>query len=100
MSDSKICTLIKNKVQNKSGHPFQYLLRRFFYQCLLELIKKLQMCTVFLSTLPYKLLPDAPPPPGYMRPKTLALDLKGTLVHTRNALGIGYEVIKDLFLED
>ena len=42
-----------------------------------------------------KLLPDAPPPPpGYIMPKTLVLDLKGTLVHTSYVLGHGHEVMK------
>lgn len=42
-----------------------------------------------------KLLPDMPkPPPGYMQPKTLVLDLKGTLVSIEYVFGKGYEVMK------
>jgi Dullard-like phosphatase family protein len=42
-----------------------------------------------------KLLPDLPKmPPGYMTPKTLVLDLKGTLLSTEYELGKGYIIMK------
>lgn len=42
-----------------------------------------------------KLLPDMPrPPPGYMIPKTLVLDLKGTLISTEYVFGKGFEIMK------
>jgi import inner membrane translocase subunit TIM50 len=40
-----------------------------------------------------KLLPDLPKlPPGYQLPKTLVLDLRGTLVSSEYSLGVGFEV--------
>lgn len=42
-----------------------------------------------------KLLPDRPPmPPGYLMPKTLVLNLRGTLVHSEYKFGLGFEVVK------
>ena len=38
-----------------------------------------------------KLLPDMPrPPPGYALPKTLVLDLKGTILSTEYVFGKGF----------
>jgi mitochondrial import inner membrane translocase subunit TIM50 len=42
-----------------------------------------------------KLLQDRPPaPPGAMYPKTLVLNLRGTLIHSEYKFGIGFEVHK------
>jgi hypothetical protein len=42
-----------------------------------------------------KLLPDRPPlPPGAAYPKTLVLNLRGTLVHSEYKFGTGFEVVK------
>jgi hypothetical protein len=42
-----------------------------------------------------KLLPDLPKlPPGYMQPKTLVLDLKGTLLSSEYVFGKGYVIMK------
>ena len=42
-----------------------------------------------------KLLPDLPKmPPGYGTPKTLVLDLKGTILSTEYAFGKGYVIMK------
>jgi len=42
-----------------------------------------------------KLLPDMPPiPPGMDVPKTLVLNLSGTLIHTEFVFGKGCEVLK------
>ncbi|CAG9333076.1 unnamed protein product [Blepharisma stoltei] len=47
-----------------------------------------------------KLLPDLVLPPGYMKPKTLVLDLRGTLVSTEYVFGKGFEVMKRPGLSD
>ena len=42
-----------------------------------------------------KLLPDRPPlPPGAAFPKTLVLNLRGTLVHSEYKFGVGFEIYK------
>ena len=42
-----------------------------------------------------KLLPDRPPlPPGAAYPKTLVLNLRGTLVHSEYKFGTGFEILK------
>lgn len=42
-----------------------------------------------------KLLPDRPPlPPGNAYPKTLVLNLRGTLIHSEYKFGVGFEVQK------
>ena len=42
-----------------------------------------------------KLLPDLPKmPPGYLTPKTLVLDLKGTILSTEYVFGKGYVIMK------
>lgn len=42
-----------------------------------------------------KLLPDRPPaPPGAVYPKTLVLNLRGTLIHSEYKFGTGFEVLK------
>lgn len=41
-----------------------------------------------------KMLPDRPNIPGYQHPKTLVLNLNGTLVHQTYKLGVGVEVFK------
>ena len=42
-----------------------------------------------------KLLPDRPPlPPGAAYPKTLVLNLRGTVVHSEYKFGLGFEVVK------
>jgi mitochondrial import inner membrane translocase subunit TIM50 len=42
-----------------------------------------------------KLLPDrTPSPPGTMYPKTLVLNLRGTLIHSEYKFGVGFEVQK------
>ena len=42
-----------------------------------------------------KLMPDRPPaPPGAMYPKTLVLNLRGTLIHSEYKFGVGFEVQK------
>jgi import inner membrane translocase subunit TIM50 len=42
-----------------------------------------------------KLLPDIPPlPPGYEIPKTLVLNLSGTIVKTDYVFGKGAEIMK------
>jgi import inner membrane translocase subunit TIM50 len=42
-----------------------------------------------------KLLPDRPPaPPGATYPKTLVLNLRGTLIHSEYKFGTGFEVLK------
>ena len=51
-----------------------------------------------------KLLPDRPPsPPGYANPKTLILNLRGTLIHSEYKVfinylflqfGVGFEILK------
>jgi len=42
-----------------------------------------------------KLLPDLPRlPPGYPVPKTLVLNLKGTIVNIEYNFGTGYEIMK------
>jgi len=40
------------------------------------------------------LLERPPVPPGYQLPKTLVLNVAGTLVHSEYKLGIGFEIIK------
>lgn len=40
-----------------------------------------------------KLMPDRPrAPPGAMYPKTLVLNLRGTLIHSEYKFGVGFEV--------
>jgi mitochondrial import inner membrane translocase subunit TIM50 len=41
-----------------------------------------------------KMLPDRPNIPGYAHPKTLVLNMNGTLVHQSYKLGVGVEVFK------
>lgn len=42
-----------------------------------------------------KLLPDRPPlPPGAAYPKTLVINLRGTLVHSEYKFGVGFEILK------
>lgn len=42
-----------------------------------------------------KLLPDRPPlPPGAMYPKTLVLNLRGTILSQEYKFGVGYEILK------
>jgi import inner membrane translocase subunit TIM50 len=42
-----------------------------------------------------KLLPDRPPlPPGAAYPKTLVLNLRGTLIHQTYKIGVGFEIVK------
>ena len=42
-----------------------------------------------------KLLPDRPPlPPGAAYPKTLVLNLRGTLIHSEYKFGTGFEILK------
>ena len=41
-----------------------------------------------------KMLPDRPNIPGYQHPKTLVINLNGTLVHQTYKLGVGIEVFK------
>jgi TFIIF-interacting CTD phosphatase-like protein len=42
-----------------------------------------------------KLLPDRPPlPPGAIYPKTLVLNLRGTLLSQEYKFGVGYEILK------
>lgn len=42
-----------------------------------------------------KLLPDRPPaPPGAIYPKTLVLNLRGTLIHSEYKFGTGFEIFK------
>ena len=42
-----------------------------------------------------KLLPDRPPlPPGAAYPKTLVLNLRGTLIHSEYKFGVGFEIYK------
>lgn len=42
-----------------------------------------------------KLLGDRPPlPPGAQYPKTLVINLRGTLVHSEYKLGLGFEILK------
>jgi len=41
-----------------------------------------------------KMLPDRPNMPGYAHPKTLVMNLSGTLVHQEFKLGVGMEVFK------
>ena len=50
------------------------------------------------------LLMDRPPtPPGYKHPKTLVLNVTGTLTYSEYKLGVGFEVLKrpglSLFLQ-
>lgn len=54
------------------------------------------ICIQFLTKPPCsKLLPDIPPlPPGYQIPKTLVLNLSGTLFKTEFVFGKGTEIIK------
>ena len=41
------------------------------------------------------LLLERPPlPAGYVAPKTLVLNVSGTLVHSEYKLGVGFEIIK------
>ena len=42
-----------------------------------------------------KLLPDRPPlPPGAAYPKTIVLNLRGTLIHSEYKFGVGFEILK------
>lgn len=41
-----------------------------------------------------KMLPDRPNIPGYAHPKTLVMNLNGTLVYQKYNLGVGLEVFK------
>ena len=41
-----------------------------------------------------KMLPDRPNMPGYAHPKTLVMNLSGTLVYQEFKLGVGLEVFK------
>ena len=41
-----------------------------------------------------KMLPDRPNIPGYAHPKTLVMNMNGTLVHQSYKLGVGVEVFK------
>jgi mitochondrial import inner membrane translocase subunit TIM50 len=41
-----------------------------------------------------KMLPDRPNMPGYAHPKTLVMNMNGTLVNTSYSLGVGLEVFK------
>lgn len=41
-----------------------------------------------------KMLPDRPNIPGYQHPKTLVMNLNGTLVHQTYKLGVGVELFK------
>ena len=42
-----------------------------------------------------KLLPDRPPlPPGSAYPKTLVVNLRGTLIHSEYKFGVGFEILK------
>jgi len=42
-----------------------------------------------------KLLQDIPPlPPGAAYPKTLVLNLRGTLIHSEYKFGTGFEILK------
>jgi hypothetical protein len=50
---------------------------------------------VFVDPPVDKLLPDMPPPPpGYLFPKTLVLDLKGTIISADYVFGKGFEIVK------
>ena len=40
------------------------------------------------------LLDRMPLPPGYQHPKTLVLNLNGTLIHSSYKLGVGFEILK------
>jgi hypothetical protein len=41
-----------------------------------------------------KMLPDRPKMAGYVHPKTLVMNLNGTLVYQKYNLGVGLEVFK------
>lgn len=40
------------------------------------------------------MLPDRPNVPGYQHPKTLVMNMNGTLVHQTYNLGVGVEMYK------
>ena len=52
---------------------------------------------------PTLLMERPPSPPGYQHPKTLVLNVAGTLTHSEYKLGVGFEVVKrpglSLFLQ-
>ena len=53
------------------------------------------MYKVFTDPPVERLLPNMPPtPPGYMAPKTLVLDLKGTIVSAEYVFGKGFVIDK------
>ena len=41
-----------------------------------------------------KLLPDRPDIPGIIFPKTMVLNLRGTLIHSEYKFGTGFEILK------
>lgn len=55
-----------------------------------------QQMRIFLTRPPVdSLLPERMPlPPGYAHPKTLVLNLQGTLLHSEYIFGKGFEIVK------
>lgn len=41
-----------------------------------------------------KLLPDRPDIPGMVFPKTLILNMRGTIIHSEYKFGTGFEILK------
>ena len=60
---------------------------KFAYEDLVKLITKPPVDCL----LPQRLME---PPPGAMIPKTLVLNLNGTLIHSEYKFGVGFEVLK------
>ena len=73
-----------------------FLVENHFLGAALWTQYNIQMMKILLTRPPVdSLMPDRMPlPPGYAHPKTLVLNLQGTLCHSEYVFGKGFEIVK------